>query len=400
MSIRRRGKRAYQVRVAPFPARTVQTHRGAELIEADLKQRRAMGELYIERATTLGDEIDSFLIRVRAGGRSPRTIEFYERSARIWTPYRRTRVNALRRREIEDFIMRRAATQTRSAKNELEFLKRVLNEAKGRGQKVDPAVLAIPAIKHQPRRGQALTVSELYELASWFPEYAQRLVLVAGQVGARQNVWFNLTDDLLDLKAGTLTVPVGLAKNRKEHRVYLAPIEAQLLREQLLARAPGTRLVFPTPTGLQWTRSGFRERVWVPARNLAMTSNPRFAGFTFHYLRHTAGSLMASFGMDPASAAERLGHTDGGALFLRTYRHLYEGEKRAQAARFGAQVQAALDEEWTESPANPESGLNSGDPEWAHLGSNQGPPACEAGALPLSYAPGRADCNGGAPEPS
>jgi hypothetical protein len=26
-------------------------------------------------------------------------------------------------------------------------------------------------------------------------------------------------------------------------------------------------------------------------------------------------------------------------------------------------------------------------PWWAHLGSNQGPPACEAGALPLSYAP-------------
>jgi hypothetical protein len=24
---------------------------------------------------------------------------------------------------------------------------------------------------------------------------------------------------------------------------------------------------------------------------------------------------------------------------------------------------------------------------WARLGSNQGPPACEAGALPLSYAP-------------
>jgi hypothetical protein len=26
--------------------------------------------------------------------------------------------------------------------------------------------------------------------------------------------------------------------------------------------------------------------------------------------------------------------------------------------------------------------------EWAHLGSNQGPLACEASALPLSYAPG------------
>jgi integrase len=363
MSIRRRGKHAYQVRVAPFAAKTVQTRRDAELVEAAFKQRRAMGELYTERATTLGEEIDSFLTRVRAGGRSPRTIEFYERSARIWTPFRGTAVNALRRRAIEDFIMGRAATQPRSAKNELEFLKRVLNEAKGRGQMIDAAVLAIPAIKHEARRGQALTVSELYELAAWFPEYAQRLVLAAGQVGARQNVWFNLTDDLLDLKAGTLTVPVGLAKNRKEHRVYLAPIEANLLREQLLARAPGTRLVFPTPTGLQWTRSGFRERVWVPALKLAVMSNPRFAGFTFHFLRHTAGSLMASFGMDPASAAERLGHIDGGALFLRTYRHLYEGEKRAQADRFGAHVQAALDEEWTGGDGGGPDGLNDADSE-------------------------------------
>ena len=268
MSIRRRGKQAYQVRVAPFAARTVRTRRDAELVEADLRQRRAMGELYIESVTTLGDEIDSFLTRVRAGGRSPRTIEYYERSAQIWAPFRKTAVNALRRRTIEDFIMERAAVKTRSAKNELELLKRVLTEAKGRGQKIDPAVLAIPAIVHRARRGEALTVAELNELAAWFPEYAQRLVVVAGLVGARQNVWFNLTDDLLDLKAGTLTVPIGLAKNRKEHRIYLAPIEAQLLREQLLARAPGTRLVFPTPTGLQWTRSGFRERVWVPARKL------------------------------------------------------------------------------------------------------------------------------------
>jgi hypothetical protein len=74
-------------------------------------------------------------------------------------------------------------------------------------------------------------------------------------------------------------------------------------------------------------------------------------------------------------------------LFLRTYRHLCEGEKRAQAERFGAQVQAALDEAWTESPADAEIGLDSGDPEWAHLGLNQGPLACEASALPLSYAP-------------
>jgi integrase len=297
----------------------------------------------------VGEEIDAFLQRLRSsGGRRPRTIEFYERSAVAWHPFRETRVSALRRRPVEDFVAARAVKHPRSAKNELELLKRVLHDAKARGQRVDPAILAIPPVVHRPRQGRALEVRELYELASWFPEHVSRLVIAAGLIGARQNVWFNLTDELIDLDAGTLTVPAELAKNRREHRVYLTEVEVQLLREQLLARAPGTQLVFPTATGRQWTRSGFRERVWLPALRTAAAENPKFGGFTFHLLRHTAGSLMARFGMDPATAAERLGHNDGGSLFLRRYRHLYEGERRAQAIRFGAQVRAVLDKEWTQ----------------------------------------------------
>ena len=56
---------------------------------------------------------------------------------------------------------------------------------------------------------------------------------------------------------------------------------------------------------------------------------------------------MARAGMDPAVASERLGHTDGGALFLRTYRHLYEGEKRTQTARLEDLVRTSLDKEGT-----------------------------------------------------
>jgi hypothetical protein len=72
-----------------------------------------------------------------------------------------------------------------------------------------------------------------------------------------------------------------------------------------------------------------------------------FDGFTFHMLRHTAASLMALAGMDPAAAAERLEHSDGGALFHKTYRHLYEGEKRKQAQRLESLVRAELDGERT-----------------------------------------------------
>src|SRR5207237_4309474 len=83
-----------------------------------------------------------------------------------------------------------------------------------------------------------------------------------------------------------------------------------------------------------------------------------FEDFTFHMLRHTAASLMALAGMDPAAAAERLEHSDGGALFHKTYRHLYEGEKREQAKRLEALVRAELDEGGTMDGDETREGLN------------------------------------------
>jgi hypothetical protein len=52
---------------------------------------------------------------------------------------------------------------------------------------------------------------------------------------------------MLDLKARTMTIPASLAKSGREHCIYFNDLEALLIREQLLARAPGTSLVFPEP---------------------------------------------------------------------------------------------------------------------------------------------------------
>ncbi len=348
MTIRKRAKGQYQVRVRPFGAVTVPTKEAAEKLELDLMLRRSLADLYEEAPHTLLQELDAFEQRKKAlGGRrgplSERSIEFIERSGKLWRkePLAATPLPSLRRAVVEDAIVRRAAAHPRSAKNELEHLKAVLREARSRGQRIDPAIFDIPPVGHQPRAGRALTVDELYELASWFPEHVKRLVLLAGRVGARQHFWFALRDDMLDLDKGAISIPRSLAKNRRDHRVFLTAGEVTLLREQLVARPRRTRLLFPTISGRPWTRSGFRERAWVDAVKAAAAADRAksgieasvFDGFTFHLLRHTAGSLMALAGMDPAVASERLGHTDGGALFLRTYRHLYEGEKRAQAQR-------------------------------------------------------------------
>jgi integrase len=367
MSVRRRGKRAFQVRVAPFPAKTLPTREAAEKYELDLRLRRSQGDRYVEPSRTLGEELGGWLARRRAtGGLRAATVRFDERSAKIWTPFFGVKLSDLRRAPLEDFIARRAADYPRSALNELQLLKRVLRDAKARGQRVDERVLGIPPIKHRPREGRALTVEELYELASWFPEHSKRLVLLAGMVGSRQRVWFELTDDLLDHDTGTMTIPAWLSKRGKAHRVYLTGVERQLFREQLMIRAPGTGLVFPTPTGCRWNCSGFRERVWEKAVAAAVTNDPRgpasvFEGFTFHFLRHTAGSLMALAGMDPPHAAERMEHSDGGALFLRTYRHLYEAEKREQADKLNALIRRHLDSTWTDREAEEEIPLNQAD---------------------------------------
>jgi integrase len=363
VSIRKRGPRSYQVRVAPFPAQTVPTREAAERVDLDLKLRKIGGAAPV-KPTTLGEEIDGHLARRRAtAGLRDRSLEFDEQKSKVWRPLRRARVSSLRRTQVEDLIVERATKHPRSALDELQFIKRVLREARDRGQRVDEAILSIKPVKHTARRGRALTVLQLYELASWFPEYVSRLVLLAGQVGARQSFWFSLTDDMLDLEGGTMPIPAELAKNKREHRVYLTEIEVRLFREQLLARPASTRLVFPNPEGQRWDRSRFRDRVWSKSVAAASANDDAsdgsiFEGFRFHWLRHTAGSLMAVAGMEPAVAAERMGHTDGGGLYLRTYRHLYEGEKRIHADRLQAYVLASLDGEGTTHTETGDKRLN------------------------------------------
>ena len=102
-------------------------------------------------------------------------------------------------------------------------------------------VLGIPPIRHRPREGRALTVKQLYELASWFPEQSKRLVLLAGMVGARQRVWFELTDDLLDL------LHVRILQRINEHLLFLRRAGIKLLdhllnlRHQFAGRADDQR---------------------------------------------------------------------------------------------------------------------------------------------------------------
>jgi integrase len=132
------------------------------------------------------------------------------------------------------------------------------------------------------------------------PEHIKRVVLFTGLVGLRLNEVLTLTADRVDLVAAQLFVPGRLSENRRPKAIDLAACEVQLLREQLLARPRGAEHVFATSRGKGYAQSAFREHVWWPA-------------------------------------VEK-GHTDGGALIRRRYRHLYPGEAASQLGRLDAFV--------------------------------------------------------------
>lgn len=342
MAIRKRGKGRWQVRVKGFPEVTLPTKDAAETFELDLKLRKKLGHLYQEKPTTVGAELDGYLERKKTmGGKRgplrPNGVRHYEKAVNAWTPLRDMLVPALRRRQVEDRVAARAAVAPTSARNELEVLKAALRIALSRGQTVDPGIFDIDPVRLQPARGVALEYEQLLELASWMPDRIKRIVPFCGTVGLRFNEAATLVDEHVDLDAGEILIPESVNKSRKDKPVPLAPFEVQLLREQLMIRPAGTSVVFATEAGGVYTRSGFQS-VWLPALLKAGLAerDPKTRELTrefkFHWLRHTAISLMAKEGMAPELIAERVGHADGGALIFKRYRHLFASELRHAVA--------------------------------------------------------------------
>ena len=345
----------FQVRVRPYPAETFASVDEANARAIELRRLRAAGIRFAPRSfiPTLAEATDALLVRKRIAGKrgplSEKGLRHWQDATRPWRQgeYASFPLDLLDRRSLEDAILARAAEHPVSARNELQALKAALRYAQARGHGFDSAILMIEPVTIPAHEGRALSAYELEFLVAYAPSYAFRLVLLAGTTGNRINELFTLTDDRVDVASKTITIPAELCKERRRKMIPLTDEETQLLREQLLARAPG-QLVFPKRHGSPWRYSAFQRLVWKPMLRDAIKSwegekeTPEpFSGLTCHDLRHTAVNLMRQAGMPVELAAERLGQGDGGALLLRTYRHVRIGETRAALDAIGFGLRAA-----------------------------------------------------------
>jgi integrase len=331
-----------------------------------------------ERELTLGEACAALLMRKRAipsrkTGRQLRDsgYEWWVRIVKPWRadPFGSTPLSLLRRSAVEDAVLARAVKHPKSAGDELYGLKAVLKYSGQRGARFDAAILAIEPLARTKRERRALTAEQLAYLAAHAPEYARREILFLGTVGNRIGEVHTLTEDRIDLKERTEFIPWHLCKEGADKTIDLTPDECALLREQLLARAPGTNLVFPSKTGRSWAGNSkygdWHRLVWSKAVRRASAAwrqdhglrdgaatpfedqliddngeprldtdgNPMLDALEPHDLRATAITLMRDAGFTKEQAAARVGHADSGELLDRIYDR---GDRRARADVRGA----------------------------------------------------------------
>jgi integrase len=349
-----KGERRYEVRYRDLHgvqrSRSFSVRKDAQAFKLDVERRRQAGSLYVAPSSPFAAIAQEWLERFEhgaAGRVRPRakTVALARESLRSLDPLSSLTVEQVRRPVVEDLVAQLAVRAPRRAEMSLALLKRILRSAEERGHSVDGAVYRIRIAPPEEREPVLLTWDEVDELRSWLPEYIARIVPLAVLTLCRQGELLALRDRDVYLDDGALVISGQLApegrvptKTRAGRRtVDIGPLAVRLFRAQQLARVPNDPgLLFPTRTGRPFDRHRFMGRVFKPAARAS--GLPRL---TFHDLRHTGASLMIAAGCHVKVIAEQMGHSDGGALVLKRYGHLYKGARKHAALALESHISSA-----------------------------------------------------------
>lgn len=346
-----RGERRYEVRFRDGRGRerskAFSARKDARSFKLDVERKRQAGILYQAPPERFGAVAAAWLERYERGAAGnvrpkPRSIALAHENLAVLAPLNELALDRIRRPVVEDLIVSIAERGPRRAEMALALLKRILRAAEERGQVVDPSIYRIKIAKHEEREPRFLTWEEAEELRAWLPERICRIVPVAILTMLRRGEILGLRDRDVDFETGAISVfaqsQAGVRVSPKTRAggrtVDVGPAVLRLLREQQLARTPNDQgLFFPSEAGNPFDPHNFMSRLFKPAAAAAGVPE-----LTFHDLRHTGASLMIAAGCHVKVIAEQMGHSDGGALVLRRYGHLYKGARRQAAIALEAYV--------------------------------------------------------------
>lgn len=239
-----------------------------------------------------------------------------------------------------------AAAGPRTVNLDLNALRLCLRAAVEAGR-----LASVPELKNlwspPAERKRLISPGELARLVAAAPEACKRngvqlahFLRFLAASGAREQEALKIEWSEVDEENGQVWIGAGgVAKNRRGRAVDLNPALVAVL-EDMRSHAGGKpgRWLFPSPRAV-WSGTGFeRVRLDRPARSLrdSLVLARTAAGLPwvgFHHLRHFFASRAVMSGIDFRTAAEWLGHRDGGVLIGKVYGHLCDEHKKRAAEK-------------------------------------------------------------------
>ena len=167
-------------------SRTFSRHKDAKRFRVEQDRARQLGQLYDAPPERFGDFLVGWLGRHERRVR-PSTFAREAQSLRRFDVLSRYYVEEITAARVEEIVMMGGTRQGQIA---LRLMKRVLSDARARGQRVHEPVFAIEPPRHETRDPRFLTWAEVEELASYCREH--RLIVVAALSGLRRGELFAL----------------------------------------------------------------------------------------------------------------------------------------------------------------------------------------------------------------
>ncbi|YCK39716.1 tyrosine-type recombinase/integrase [Actinomadura sp. ATCC 39365] len=224
------------------------------------------------------------------------------------------------------------------------------------------------------------TAEEMFSMRAALPSRYRAMVDAGSGVGMRQGEIFGFSPDDVDWLPGVAHIKRQLKLLKGEGLVFAPPKggkprDVPLAESIKVALAEHMRLYPPVEVTLPWGKPGGKPTtvrlffantqgrpvhpttfvdVWQSALDHVGIAPKPSAGekrghayreHGMHMLRHIFASVLLTEGESPKAVADWLGHSDGGALLLRTYAHLMpKSEERMRkvidAARSRAEIPA------------------------------------------------------------
>ena len=233
-------------------------------------------------------------------------------------------------RQIQQIISKLKKTPTK-ANRVRSLVKRMFSLAKRWGYRTDDPTAGLESYSEQAR-SRVLTDDELSRLATAMDassyQQSRNAALLVLLTGSRPQEVFSATWEQFDLAAGVWVKPAQAVKQKRDHRVQLAPEAVHLLEKIKGLDEEGEEgddvdphaFLFPSDSASGHIQS--IKTFWA-----AVTTKAKLQDVRLYDLRRTLATRLMASGADLATVMQATGHTTVNVL-LRHYAHAVDDKQK------------------------------------------------------------------------